>query len=487
MDLSKEVRSQSKIAESTAFKEFITSYYSEGPSSAYEKLKQMGSSKETLNVADHFLQRAYQVNEDTIKQNLTMENYKFSKIQEKVMVEFCQEFLINKDYQGALRNAQYKISKDAILAKDTAFQEYFNSFAKKIKPGMVENTTVDIAPQEGLLFAIRAGKGKPVELPKKNKFVKKLISDAMLQIQNHGCTPQETVTMDQVNADVNALFYDRKPSLATRIALQDAGLISDLAAKALKETNDHLHVIRLMRETGQVFKFTDKNLFEGVENMLSRFEKAPSLSKTERVDIFRDLIMDLGENIKMTGTQNAAFTNAFTKLEKIESTILERAKQLPEKEREALLEKSLSGVLKKHMHLIQANPIPKQLTQMMLDVYGHVLKGNLPTKSEEKGIAREVRNLLQGVKSASVIEGIREIAKKRETMLTAMGYDKVLCHAIKNPSKDKNITPDITELDKIYEADKNQDLAAELNAPTSFAQSDFNSEEKRKGPSLGLN
>lgn len=435
---SKRVINDSPTEQTICFQQFIKDCTTENVRTAYERF--MAGSKikndkgeeisikpddETINSVNQVIYDMYKELEDRTKSNLAIVSFEYTTKHEKVIHDFFTDIMSGKKYDDAYRSSLQSIERDPELSKDVSFYENFKKTLDRMKPAKKDIKSTSIRPKDGLLFDLDFKTKMTVDGTVDKDLVKETLINTLLQLYKTHLPKNENITKEEVNVDIECIRVTGKTPLSLRLAFDDTQEISSMSSKKALEA--HKAVIDLTQNK-ETYSYNpakhNKEIDESVKSSFVQFMNSPKKSKTERVDIIRDLIM-----------QTSAEQDPYIR-EKIYDKALATSKKLSPierlKEQGVEIDKNnrkhdeLSDVISKNRDTIIQGLDLNTATNLMQSAYESVIRWNSETGSslnhERDVIQAETDFLLKGIKSASVKESIYEIAEKRTLFITSNVY-----------------------------------------------------------------
>lgn len=477
----------SKLEVQSSYNEFMCDCLKKDIKTAYLNLAERQRTKgivpeQALKQADVFLNKVYLHFENYLKEQLDVRKYEFTKNHERLITEFCTELVTTSNFDNAFRSATEKIRLDPVLSGDSKFVEQFNKLAEKVKPKKEQYSDLEITSSDGMFFMIRVGQSHYLDVPKTDKAIEEIVTQGLLDIHNEHLPKEEHVTKGEVELDVRSIMRDHQPSLATRLAQEDTRKISRMSHDAAKQAHEIMRQItRDFREHPGIYNINTDELTQKHRSKLMEFREAPRLSKTEKVDIVRELIITLSE-IESPEKQRhqTYFPDSLKKQQKLDA--FEKAqKRIGALENFAFEERSLEDPNKLKFQLqeniknakesiLQGGNTREKFEDLLYNTYKAVMRwddqSGVDMKHEKKNIELEVDGLTKGIRAASVKEALYEINERRLLYIRASVYGNYLSEAKKKGK---------SQIARLESQEQDMNVAF---APT---------QKGKPGPSIGMN
>lgn len=455
---------------------------------AYQNLAEKNRAKGmaeslTLKQADAFLNKVYLHFETYLKQELDIKKYEFTKSHERLITDFCTELVTTRNFDTAFRNANEKLRTDPVLAGDAKFIEQFTKLAEKVKPKKENYNDLEITGSDGMFFMIRVGQAHFLDIPKTDQVIEQIVTEGLLEVHNSHLPAEEHVTEKEVQLDVHSILMDHQPSLATRLAQDDTRKIARMAHDSAKKAHEIMREItREFKEHPGIYNISKEELTNKHRAKLMEFRDAPRLSKTEKVDIVRELIINLSAIESPADHHKTYFPDsvkqqqkmdAFEKAEKRLASIESFAFELQEPADHNKLKYQLQQHVKEAKEsILKEGNSKEKFEDLLFKTYKSVMRWDEQTgvdmKHEKRNIALEVGGLTSGIRPASVKEALYEINERRLLYIRSNVYSNYLTEAKKNGKR------------------QNIDKAVQTSNETNLSH-EFEHRAGKPNPSFGIN
>jgi hypothetical protein len=426
----------------TAYENFLNGYTvggteEEGPQDVNNKIV---PDQDTKDRAEHLIKSLEQHIEDFTKDTLAIKSFEYTKKHEDITSSFFRDLKITNNYDESFRAAMHKIQQDPVVSKDQEFIEEFRRQGEKIKPKKRRQHSYGIQSKDGALFMISCTPEQFKDDKIKSDKLKASLVESLYGLYQKHLPDIEAPSREEIDIDVSTILLINKPSVGSSLAYDDVVEISKMAheeaTKAHHETQD-------LTRNKSVYKFgsnTAKELDEKVLVQLNKFKKSHKLSRTERVDIVRELIIGLNKENLSQPQKELLFDNAIKRCK--EATPMERLKENGievHSPQDPSGQNTLASIVASFKDKLLQEPTHTQYASLLQKTYENVKRWDMKQGGdlthERNGIDIEVTGLMKGIKSASVKEAIFEVGEKRLLYLKSKVFHEELTR-IKVESKE---------------------------------------------------
>ena len=437
-----------KFDAKTAYENFLNGYQTKSASAEPGKDEQAPQDvttkilpdQETKDRAEDLIKNLQQHIEDFTKSSLIMKSYEYTKKHEDIVNGFFRDLKLKQPFDETLRNTLHKIQQDPIVSKDAEFIAEFKKQADRLKPKKIREHTFSIAPTQGAIFYINVTPGQFKDSPIKQDKVKESFVESLYGLYQKHVPSGEAPTREEIDIDVSTILLLKRPGVGSNLAYDDVVEVSKLAHEEATKAHHSAQDISRNRTFYKFNKDSAKVLADKVNEQLKQFKKSSKLSRTERVDIVRELIIQLNKENLSQYQKEVIFDNAIQRCR--EASPIDRLKANGV-EVELPLDPSkgsgLSDLVQSFKDKLVKEPTHTFYADLLQKTYENVKRWDMSMGSdlthERSGIDMEVTGLMKGLRSASVKEAIFEVGEKRKLYIQSKVFHEEIAK-IKEESKE---------------------------------------------------
>lgn len=446
---------ESGSAQVTLFEQFIADCTVENVRTAYERFLNgvdISSSSSTQGEESHkikpddelkykvqtLINDMYKDLEDKTKSALAIVAFDYTSKHENVVHTFFTDIYSGKKYDDAVREAFHIIGRDETLKKDAAFFTEFKKITDELRPKKVQKYKDGIKPKDGLLFDFEHRPSYQVDGEVNKGKVEERMNAFLLDLYKSHLPKNEIITKEEVEVDLACIRKTGKTPISLRVAFEDTMEISVRANNAAKLAHDNVLALSKNKEKYAYNPTQHQNLIEeGLKNALTSFQKAPKKSKTERVDLVRDLIINLAKATTIV-EKESLFQQAIATAELLTPAERLRNEGFNTPAPDAVKTMTLADAINRNKASLMAECNRDNCATLLQNAYESVMRWKMDNdrnlNHERDVILVETDFLLKGTKSASIKESVYEIAEKRHLYILSEVYNQAI-EEIKNPNQ----------------------------------------------------